>query len=268
MQFVNRSPKTLLADMRQALKTAGLNTQAFYNISSPVACKNNKLLYLVKLQYEKFAQVYAHNGKPNDPDLAQAVQNAKRANSINQFESMCERKQPEVETIDISIQDPEPEPEPADSVARVEYQASPEFDGKANQELQWLCDTLQSPQLQKKLAEKCVKRYQQRLTLETHVDTKDVLVQKVYDTGLSEYDNFTGGEIKSKCDSLDSRIMEHARKLCAEGGVAQQIAEAVCAQYAGKLCAFGQQSEKQVYPGPDEYYINEALQKEICRLAE
>ena len=41
VQFVNKSPDTLLEDMKQALKNVGLNTQALYNISSPVACQKD-----------------------------------------------------------------------------------------------------------------------------------------------------------------------------------------------------------------------------------
>lgn len=71
---------------------AGLSTQVLYNISSPAVCKNDKLAYLVRLQPEKFAQVHAQNGAPDDPDLGWVVQNARRASSINQFESMCDSR--------------------------------------------------------------------------------------------------------------------------------------------------------------------------------
>lgn len=76
--------------MKQALKSVGLNTQALYNISSPVACQKDKLVYLVKLNADKYVQICARDGAPNDPALSHAIQNAKRAGSVNQFESLCE----------------------------------------------------------------------------------------------------------------------------------------------------------------------------------
>lgn len=102
------------------------------------------------------------------------------------------------------------------------------------------------------------------------MDTKDLFIQKVFDADLSEYDTFTGAEVKNKCAGIDQCVMEHVQKLCSDSGVVQQVAENVLKLYAGKLKAFDPSSEpeKQAYPGPDEFYINEALQKELCRLAE
>lgn len=48
-------------------------------------------------------------------------------------------------------------------MAPLEYQPSPEFDWRANWEVQWLCGTLQDAQIQAKIVQKCVNRYQQRL---------------------------------------------------------------------------------------------------------